>query len=97
MSKPRYRWWSYVRQCLSCYPKGTNANETRAIEKAIEETRGLIGGEDHIKVIEMVFFKKTHTLIGAAMRIPCEYETAKRWQQQFIRCVARNFNCDGLL
>ena len=36
------------------------------------------------------------SLHGAAITIPCDYETAKRWQQQFIREVAKNFCCNGL-
>ena len=50
-----------------------------------------------MEIIDLVFFKKTHKLAGAAMQIPCGYETAKRWQQDFIREVARNIKCDGLI
>ncbi len=97
MSKPRYKWWSYVRNFLCDYPNKTSENESRAIKGALEETKSLLDGEDRLKVIDMVFFKKTHTLQGAALNVPCSYETAKRWQQQFIRCVARHFSCNGLL
>lgn len=96
MSKPRYKWWDYVRKCISSYPNGTNKNETNAIKMAIEETEMLLDGKERMSVIDMVFFKKTHTLQGAALNIPCSYETAKKWQQQFIRCVAENFSCNGL-
>lgn len=96
MSKPRYTWWAYVRNFLSKYPSDTNPDETRAVQDAIAETLTLVDGEERLKVIDMVFFRETHTLQGAALNIPCSYETAKRWQQQFIRCVARHFSCNGL-
>ena len=34
---------------------------------------------------------------GAALEVSCSYATAKRWQQEFIRKVARNFKCDSLI
>lgn len=97
MSKPRYGWWPYVKDMLRRYPDHTNDDETRAIESAILDTENLSGGRERMKVIQMVFFKKTHTLQGAALNVPCSYETAKEWTQQFIRAVARAFKCDGLL
>lgn len=48
-------------------------------------------------MIDLVYFKKTHKLAGAALQIPCSYQTARNWQQDFIREVARNIRCDGLL
>ena len=87
MSKPRYSWWGYIREALRRYPDRVTQGEKEAIDHALSATRNLADGENRVAVIEMVFFKQTHTLRGAAMRIPCDYETAKRWQQQFIRQV----------
>lgn len=97
MSTPRYDWWPYVKGMLRRYPDKTNEQETRAIETAVEDTERLLDGADRMKVIRMVFFRKTHTLQGAALNVPVSYDTAKRWQQQFIKDVARAFCCDGLL
>ena len=96
MSKPRYSWWSYVKSMIRRYPDRDNDDELAAVRAAIEQTERMCGGFDRLKVVEMVLIKKTHTLTGAALQIPCGYETAKRWQQQFIRTVAVNFRCDGL-
>ena len=89
MSRPKYPWWGYVREVLRRYPDRVTAGEAEAISRAIEQTKHIQGGERRLELIEMVFFRQTHTLRGAAMRIPCDYETAKRWQQQFIRLVAK--------
>ena len=97
MSKPRYGWWSYVKDMIRRYPDRTTKEESKAVKTAIEETEKLCDGADRMKVIQMVFFKQTHTLQGAALNVPCSYETAKIWTQQFIRLVARSFRCCGLL
>lgn len=104
MSKPRYDWWSYVKAIIRRYPSlkyadvsGISLCEKEAVEAAIATTERMQNGMDRLAVVDMVFWKQTHTLSGAAMMIPCGYETAKRWQQQFIKQVARSFKCDGLL
>lgn len=97
MSKPRYGWWSYVKDMIRRYPDRTTKEEAKAVKTAIEETEKLCDGIERLKVIQMVFFKKTHTLQGAALNVPCSYETAKIWTQQFIRLVAKSFRCCGLL
>lgn len=88
MSKPREAWWGYVREMLRRYPQKTTHGELKAIQTAMEKTKALPDGEERIAVVKMVFFDRTHTLYGAATNIPCSYETAKRWQRQFIREVA---------
>ena len=45
---------------------------------------------ERIQVIEMVFFRRTHTLEGAALMVPCSYDTAQKYHAQFIKAVARN-------
>jgi len=97
MSNPRYDWWPYVKGMMRRFPDQTNDEETRAVKAAIEETELLPDGADRMKVIRMVFFRETHTLQGAALNVPCSYETAKRWTQQFIKAVARAFSCGSLL
>lgn len=97
MSTPRYDWWPYIKGMLRRYPEKTNEDETRAVDTAIQDTQRLLDGADRMKVIQMVFLKKTHTLQGAALNVPCSYQTVKTWTQQFIRLVARNFECRGLL
>lgn len=97
MSKPKYGWWSYVKEMIRRYPVQTNENETKAVACAIELTERLPDGKDRMRVIQMVFLKKTHTLQGAALNVPCSYETAKIWTQQFIRLVAKSFSCATLL
>lgn len=98
MSKPRYPWWGYIKGVIRLYPKrrgmdlqGTRGKEQEAVKKALDETESMGNGADRLKVIDMVFFKQTHTLDGAALMVPCSYATAKRYHNDFICRVAKNF------
>lgn len=97
MSKPRYGWWGYVKDMIRRYPDQCNDNERSAVRAAIEQTERTSNGANRLKVIDMVFWKQTHTLEGAALQIPCHYETARHWHTDFIKAVAQNFECNGLL
>ena len=97
MSKPRYDWWGYIKGMLRRYPHRVNENEKRAIEAAINQTLMLDMGKERVSVIDMVYFKKTHTLVGAAIKINCSERTAQRYHGDFIRAVASNYRCDHLL
>ena len=95
MSKPRKRWWGYVRQVLYAFPdiKPTNVTEQRekaAVEAALNE----LEDPQTETLINAVFFAQTHTLTGAAMRSHMSYRTARRRQNDFIRLVGKNM---GLL
>lgn len=59
--------------------------ELEAVEKAMSEV-----DEISNKLVEMVFFKGTHTLEGAAQRLFISYRTARRRQAWFICSVAEN-------
>lgn len=87
MSKPRYRWWGYAKAMLRAYPGDVTEEERNAIESAINETLVLTDGKDRIKVIDLVFFKGTHKLAGAAMQVPCSIDTAQKYHADFIRLL----------
>ncbi len=68
-----------------------------AVTKAIESTRRLPYGKDCLRLIDLVFFKKTHTLTGAALKLNISYSTAQNWHGEFIRTVGGNMGwLDGL-
>ena len=128
MSKPRERWWNYVKNVIRGYPedkraldelrKGRttqnyNANgggtsgpgratecvamrelppkrqsEMDAVERALSRTKRRRNGALRLKVIELVFFAKSHTLQGAALKCYVSYDTARQWHKEFIYTVA---------
>lgn len=71
-----------------------NRRELEAVRQAIAETLTLDTGQERLQVIRCVFWDKTHTLEGAAMKLHRCKRTIAQWHGEFIRCVAKYF---GLL
>ena len=68
--------------------------EYEAVCDAIAVTERYSNGSDRLQVIDMVLWKRSHTLEGAAMAVSCSVATAKRWHSGFVWLVAQNY---GLL
>lgn len=69
--------------------------EYEAVLKAVEAA-GSVPGNGHlrVKLVEMVYFKRTHTMEGACQELHISYSTAKNYNNDFLCCIAKNF---GLL
>lgn len=61
--------------------------EYDAVTKAIETTKLLKDGESRLALIDMVFWKKSHSLDGAAYAVNFSYTWAARAHQSFLRLV----------
>lgn len=68
----------------------TEQREYEAVRRAIEKTKQYKNGRDRLSVIGLVLWKKSHTIAGAALTVPCHEDTAKQWHGEFIRLVAKN-------
>ena len=99
MSKPRNGWWGYAKWMIRIYEVDKHIadkkkqkltdEERSAVEAAIEETKQRIDGQDRIKLVTLVLWKRTHTLQGAAMAVHVSERTAQEWHRQFIRLVGQ--------
>lgn len=97
----RRAWWGYVKAFIRKhkYLKGmdqkelteTEMREIDAVDAAIEATKKLNDGELRLKLVDIIFWKRTHTLEGAAMVLHISERTARRWHTEFIRTVAKEF------
>lgn len=67
----------------------TEQKEYEAVRAALRETLGLKSGKLRLRLIRMVFWKQTHTIQGAALRLYVAGSTAKRWHREFILLVAK--------
>lgn len=67
---------------------GQKGREFEAVQKAIECTENYTDGQNRLQFIDMVFWKQTHTLVGAGKALYVEERTAQEWHRQFIRLVA---------
>ena len=127
MSKPRYRWWIYVKNTIRAYPThkqnleemhrmpvtssasgmpgspgGVNRRtedialrqlppqdqrEYDAVQKAVNATKAMQTGQERLQIISLVFWKKSHTLDGAAMKVNVSASTAAAYHWEFIMMV----------
>ena len=69
--------------------RGQKAREFDAVERATEETRGYNNGALRLRFIDLVFWRKSHTLEGAAMVCHISRRTAIRFHGDFIKLTAR--------
>lgn len=84
----------YIREILCSYPAiRTKSPEvrTRNEQRRFEAVSDLLAQVDRMEYarnkkefIEMVYFKRTHNICGAALRIPVGERTALRWNAQVI-------------
>ncbi len=72
----------------------TRQREYEAVHRAVAATERMAAGKDRLKIIDLVFWKRSHTLDGAALSISCSYRTARRYHADFIMLVASYY---GLL
>lgn len=91
MSKPRYGWWPYAKWMIRSYKGGglMTKDERAAVEAAVKETEQLADGGERLRLIDLVLWKRTHTLQGAAMEVYVSERTAQEWHRQFIRLVGQ--------
>ncbi len=98
MSKPRYRWWGYIKNVARAYPalrrqppealNRQDRRERQAVETALEAIAALPDGAERLGVVDRVLFRRSHTLEGAALAVAVSYMTARRYQGDFIGRVA---------
>ena len=63
-----------------------------AVEAALRKTRRFRDGSSRCRLIDLVYFRKSHTLQGAADSCHVSFGTAKIWNQNFLRLVASELN-----
>lgn len=127
MSKPRYRWWGYIKAVIRNYPalkkehenlheqsvtprlsgmpgtgavsRGTediairelpftNQREYEAVKRAIQRTQQYKNGTERLIIIDLVYWKKSHTLEGAGYKVGYSYDRAKQIHKEFVILVA---------
>ena len=58
-----------------------------AVAQALAISEHLTSGLSRVKLIELVYFRRSHTVEGAALQIPCSVQTAKIWNSDFLLLV----------
>ncbi len=68
-----------------------------AVQDALRITARQGDGRWRCRMIELVYFKQSHTLQGAAIDCHIAYATARKWNKSFINLVARKMMEKGIL
>ena len=68
----------------------TRQREYEAVRRAVEQTMGYANGKERLAVVDMVFWKRSCTVLEAAALFPL----ARQWHKEFILLTAANY---GLL
>ena len=67
---------------------GPKQRDFDAVRNAVAITERMKTGRERLKMVDMVFWKGSHTLSGAAMAINISYETAVEYHRDFIMVTA---------
>ena len=62
--------------------------EFKAVSHAIRDTARMATGEARLMIIDLVYWKQSHKLYGAAMEVGYSEKQVRRYNAEFIRLVA---------
>lgn len=68
--------------------------EYDAVRKAIEKTKLMKTGQERLAVIELVLWKGTHNIDGAALKLNISEKTATNYHSDFIRLVGFSYGLE---
>lgn len=96
MSKQPYD--GYILNVIRMYPelKTMDALSKRqlfwkkAVETAILETERLPDGSERLAIIDLLFWRRTHTMDGVALKLHISDRTVRRRRAAFLHLVEKN-------
>lgn len=68
---------------------GQKGVEYESVRRAVEVTMLKDCGTEAVTLVDLVFWRQSHTLEGAAQKINISYRTARRWHREFIMLTAK--------
>ncbi len=81
-------WRREARKALREYPKSKRRGEsTAAVDRALEMQKGYYNADARLRMVDMVYFRQTHTLQGAAVSVEYSIETVKKWNLEIMTAV----------
>lgn len=67
----------------------TKQREYEAVKRAVEITMSFPNGSQRMKIIDLVYWKRSHTVEGAAMKAGYSPDRGKQLHGEFVRLVAK--------
>ncbi len=96
MSRPKYWWYDYVKKSIMHSVGAGTAPETlqesisdMAVKKVLARTKGQYRGDERLKMIDLVYKKRQHSVPGAAVQLHISEGTARDWNREFVYAVAK--------
>lgn len=96
MSRPKYWWYDYVKKSIMRNLGTGTAPETwqesisdMAVKKVLARTKGQYRGDERLKMIDLVYKKRQHSVPGAAVQLHISEGTARDWNREFVYAVAK--------
>ena len=90
----RSRWRSEARAAAEAYPERKLRELTQreqraqeAVETALDAMGNFKSAKKRKKLVDMVYFRRSHKLYGAGVELEISEETAKHWNSDFLLCV----------
>lgn len=71
-----------------------NQRELAAVREALTYISTQKNADKRLEIINLYYWKHSHTLYGSALKVGIHEQTAKEWNGEFIKKIAENF---GLL
>lgn len=69
----------------------TKQREYEAVRRAVESIRQKPNGKAWLSIIDLMYWRNSHTLAGAAIATGYSEDRAKQLHGEFVRMVARNY------
>ncbi len=66
---------------------GTEQKEYDAVRRAIETTQRHKNARERLEIINLVYWRESHTLRGAALKVGYSYGRAKQFHNEFVKLV----------
>lgn len=68
--------------------------EMEAVQAALDAEGQKPNAQERLQIIDLVYFRRSHTLAGAAVAANVPFDTVRKWHNHFVKTVGKNF---GLL
>ena len=66
----------------------TKQREYEAVKRAIEYTKHFRNGKERLAIIDLMYWKNSHTLAGAGLQVGYSYDRARQIHREFVVAVA---------
>lgn len=95
MSRPRNWWYPIALLVIKNYDKLFEMSSPAisiweyALNRAIKDTKDSDNGNDKIKAVKLVYFRKEYTAAGMAQELGYSEVTIRRWLNSFVNLVGK--------